>query len=65
MEKEEEEGHLPFLDTDIYRKPDSSLGHRVYWKPTHTNPYLHQDSYHHSQKTISPGFPETQTQSSL
>ena len=24
----EEEGHLPFLDIDIYRKPDSSPGHR-------------------------------------
>jgi hypothetical protein len=29
MEKEEE-GHLPFLDIDIYRKMGSSLGHKVY-----------------------------------
>jgi hypothetical protein len=26
----ERDGHLPFLDIDIYRRPDSSLGHRVY-----------------------------------
>jgi hypothetical protein len=43
----EKEGHLPFLDTDIYRKTDSSLGHRVYRKPTHTNLYLQQSSHHH------------------
>jgi hypothetical protein len=35
MEKEED-GHLPFLDINIYRKPDGSLGHKVYRKPTHT-----------------------------
>jgi len=46
MEKEEE-GHLPFLDTDIYRKTDGSLGHNVYRKPTHTNIYLHHNSHHH------------------
>ena len=38
---EEEEGHLPFLHIDIYRKMDSSLGHRVCQKPTHTSLYLH------------------------
>jgi hypothetical protein len=42
-----EDGHLPFLDIDIYRKTDGSLGHRVYRKPTHTNLYLHQKSHHH------------------
>jgi hypothetical protein len=36
----ESEGHLPFLDLIIYRKPDGSLGHKVYCKPTHTNLYL-------------------------
>jgi len=41
------EGHLPFLDIDIYRKMNSSLGHKVYRKPTHTNLYLHQDLHHH------------------
>ena len=44
---ETEEGHLPLLDIDIYRKPDGSLGHRVYCKPTHTNQYLHHNSHHH------------------
>jgi hypothetical protein len=32
----ESEGHLPFLDLDIYRRPDGSLGHKVYCKATHT-----------------------------
>ena len=45
--EQEEEGHLPFLDIDIYRKTDSSLGHRVYRKPTHTSLYLHQNLHHH------------------
>jgi len=44
---EKEEGHLPFLDIDIYRKTDGSLGHKVYRKPTHINLYLHQNSHHH------------------
>jgi hypothetical protein len=47
MEKEEEEGHLPFLDIDIYRKTDSSQGHKLYRKPTHINLYLQQNSHHH------------------
>jgi hypothetical protein len=29
----EREGHLPFLDTHIYRRPNSSLGHRAYVNP--------------------------------
>jgi hypothetical protein len=43
----EKDGHLPFLDIDIYRKTDGSLGHKVYRKPTHTTLYLHQSSHHH------------------
>jgi hypothetical protein len=43
-----EDGHIKFLDIDIYRKSDGSLGHKVYRKPTHTNLYLHQLSHHHS-----------------
>ena len=43
----DEESHLPFLDIDIYRKPDSLLGHKVHRKPTHTNQYLQQNSHHH------------------
>ena len=41
------DGHLQFLDIDIYRKVDGSLGHRVYRKSTHTNLYLHQECHHH------------------
>ena len=43
----EKEGHLAFLDIDIYRKIDGTLGHKVYHKPTHTNLYLQQSSHHH------------------
>jgi len=43
----EEGGHLPFLDVDVYRRNDGSLGHKVYHKPTHTNLYLQQSSHHH------------------
>jgi hypothetical protein len=43
----EKDGNLPFLDIDIYRKTDGSLGHKVYRKPTHTNLYLQQNSHHH------------------
>jgi hypothetical protein len=43
----EEEGHLPFLYFDVYRKTDGSLGHKVCRKPTHTTLYLHQNSHHH------------------
>jgi len=31
---EMEEGHLPFLDIDVYRKTDGSLVLKVYRKPT-------------------------------
>jgi hypothetical protein len=41
------EGNLRFLDIDIYRRPNGSLGHRVYCKPTHTNLYLNARSHHH------------------
>jgi hypothetical protein len=43
----ESEGHLPFLDLGIYRRPDGSLRHKVYRKPTHTNLYLNAKSHHH------------------
>jgi hypothetical protein len=35
--KKEEKGHLPFLDIDVCRKTEGSLGHKVYRKPTHTS----------------------------
>ncbi|PNF40915.1 hypothetical protein B7P43_G14990 [Cryptotermes secundus] len=43
----ESEDHLPFLDIDIDRRPDGSLGHRVYGKPIHTNLYLNARPHHH------------------
>jgi hypothetical protein len=43
----EKDGHLPFLDIDIYRSPDGSLGHKFYRKPTYTKLYLNPDSHHH------------------
>jgi hypothetical protein len=45
---EMEEGkHLRFIDIDVYRRPDGTLGHRVYRKPVHTSLYLHPISHHH------------------
>ncbi|XP_071446166.1 uncharacterized protein [Hetaerina americana] len=38
---------LPFLDILIHRKRDGRLGHSVYRKPTHTDPYLNGNSHHH------------------
>jgi hypothetical protein len=43
----ESEGHLSFLDIDLYRRRDGSLDHRVYRKPTHTNIYLNAGFHHH------------------
>jgi hypothetical protein len=37
-----------FLDIDIYRRPDGSLAHKVYRKPTHSNLYWKLRSHHHS-----------------
>jgi hypothetical protein len=41
-----EDGHLPFLDIDIYRKPNGSLGHRAYRNSTHKNVYLNHNLHH-------------------
>jgi hypothetical protein len=30
-------GYLLFLNSDIYRRPDGSLGHTLYKKPSHIN----------------------------
>ena len=41
------DGHLPFLDIDIYRRPEGALGYKVYRKPTHTPLYLNPGSHQH------------------
>jgi hypothetical protein len=61
----EEKGHLPFLDIDVYRKMDGSLGHKVYRKPTHTNLYLHQSSHHHPANKHCPLLTGTQSKSPM
>jgi hypothetical protein len=43
----EEDNHLPFLDIDIHKRPDGTLGHKVYRKPTHTSLYLNANAHHH------------------
>jgi hypothetical protein len=35
------------LGIDIYKKTESSLGHKLYQVVTHTNLYLHWDSHYH------------------
>ncbi|KAJ4441143.1 hypothetical protein ANN_10993, partial [Periplaneta americana] len=40
----ENDGQLPFWDVLVCRKKNGFLGHKVYWKPMHTNRYLHKDS---------------------
>jgi hypothetical protein len=47
MMEVEQNQSLPFLDVLISRRPDGSLGHTVYRKPTHTDLYLHASSAHH------------------
>jgi hypothetical protein len=42
----ERDGQLPFLDIDIYSKPDGSQAHKFYHKPTHANLYLSSNSRH-------------------
>ena len=45
MQKEDKT--IPFLDVLLIIQEDESLGHRVYRKPTHTDRYLHCNSFHH------------------
>jgi hypothetical protein len=47
MMEVEKNQSLPFLDVLVSRRPDSSLGHTVYRKPTHTDLYIHAESAHH------------------
>ena len=45
----EEDKRLPFLDTEVVRNEDGTIRTVVYRKPTHTDRYIHFDSYHHPQ----------------
>ena len=38
---------IPFLDVLLVIQEDGSLRHKVYRKPTHTDRYLHYNSFHH------------------
>lgn len=50
----ETDGHTPFLNTDVYRRPDGFSGHSVHRKPTYTNLYLNAKSLHHSANKLCP-----------
>jgi hypothetical protein len=43
----EQDRTLSFLDFLVSRRPDGSLGHTAYRKPTHTDLYSHARSEHH------------------
>ena len=47
MEKNKEDGAIPFLDTIVKPVTDGKLSITVYRKPTNTNQYLQWDSHHH------------------
>jgi hypothetical protein len=48
----ESDSHLTFQHLDIYSRPDGSLGHKVYRKPTHTNIYHSAKSHHHPSNKL-------------
>ena len=45
--EQEQDGHIAFLDVEISRKQDGTLACIVYRKPTHTDRYLNNRSFHH------------------
>ncbi|XP_022111524.1 uncharacterized protein LOC110990735 [Acanthaster planci] len=47
MEKKQD-GHIAFLDVEVSRLPDDTLSRTVYRKPTHTDRYLNNRSFHHT-----------------
>ena len=46
-EESKPDGSIPFLDCLVTPQADDSIVITVYRKPTHTDMYLHWDSYHH------------------
>ena len=47
LEMQKEDTTIPFLDVLLVIQEDGSLGHKVYRKPTHTDRFLHYNSFHH------------------
>ena len=45
--EQERNGSISFLDVSVTRKPDGTLTRSIYRKPTHTDRYLHRNSFHH------------------
>lgn len=49
----ESNNSLAFLDVEVGRRPNGTLSHTVYRKPTHTDRYLHGTSHHHPKHLAS------------
>ena len=47
FEVQKDDKTIPFLDVLFTIHDEGSLGHKVYRKPTHTDRYLHYNSFHH------------------
>ena len=45
--EQEQGGKISFLDVQLSKNPDGTLKHSIYCKPTHTDRYLKQRSFHH------------------
>ncbi len=46
-EVQKDDKTIPYLDVLFTVREDGSLGHKVYRKPTHTDRYLHSNSFQH------------------